>query len=122
MKKYKFKVKKIITNTIEFDAKDYKEAFSKLMEYLAIGDKEIFENSEDREVSYDVILEKNNNQNDMKLLKMIKEILEKIDEIDEEFEENEEEIEENLPQEYIEVVCDKCGHCIKVDEDDLFSE
>lgn len=122
MKKYKFKVKKIITNTIEFDAKDYKEAFLKLMEYLAIGDKEIFEKSEDREVSYDVILEKNNNQNDMKLLKMFKEILEKIEEIDEELEENEDEIEEDLSQEYIEGVCNKCRHYIKVNKDDLFSE
>lgn len=122
MKKYKFKVKKIISNTIEFDAKDYKEAFSKLMEYLSIGDKEIFEDSEDREVNYDIILEKNHNENDIKILKMIKEILEKIEEIDEELEENEDEIDEDLSQEYIEVVCDKCGHCIRVDEDDLLSE
>lgn len=118
MKKYKFKVKKIITNTVEFDAKNYKEAFSKLMEYLSIGDKEIFENSEDREVSYDVILEKNINKNDIKTLKMIKEILEKIEENDEELEENE----DDFLREFSEIVCENCGHCIRIDEDDLFSE
>lgn len=39
-----------------------------------------------------------------------------------EFTENNEEIEDNLPKEYIEIVCDRCGNCIRIDDKDLFPE
>ena len=87
MKNYRFTVKKIITNTIELKASNYKEALTKLLEFLEIGDKEIFEKSKDRKIDYDIILEKIRNKNDMKNVKNIKEILAKIEQNDNEFKE-----------------------------------
>ena len=87
MKTYRFTVKKIITNTIELKANNYKEALTKLLEFLELGDREIFEKSKDKKIDYDIILEKIRSKNDMKKLKNIKEILTKIEQNDNEFRE-----------------------------------
>ena len=55
MKTYRFTVKKIITNTIELKANNYKEALTKLLEFLELGDREIFEKSKDKKIDYDII-------------------------------------------------------------------
>lgn len=102
MKNYKFRLKKIITNTVELKAENYKEALAELIEFLEIGDKEIFEKSKDKIVDYDIILEKIKSKNDIKSLKNIKEILETIREND---------------AEYTEILCDKCGNCIRLDDE-----
>lgn len=88
MKNYKFKIRKIITNTVELQAENYKEALTYLLEVLEMWDKEIFENSEDKKIDYDIILEKIKSKNDMKSLKEIKKTLEKIEENTEEIIEN----------------------------------
>ena len=88
MKNYKFKIKKIITNNVELQAENYKEALTYLLEVLEMWDKEIFENSEDKKIDYDIILEKIKSKNDMKSLKEIKKTLEKIEENTEEIIEN----------------------------------
>ena len=88
MKNYKFKIKKIITNTVELQAENYKEALTYLLEVLEMWDKEIFENSEDKKIDYDIILEKIKSKNDIKSLKEIKKTLEKIEENTEEIIEN----------------------------------
>lgn len=106
MKNYKFRLKKIITNTVELKAENYKEALAELIEFLEIGDKEIFEKSKDKTVDYDIILEKIKSKNDIKSLKNIKEILETIRENDEEND-----------AEYTEILCDKCGNCIRLDDE-----
>lgn len=88
MKNYKFKLRKIITNTVELQAENYKEALTYLLEVLEMWDKEIFENSEDKKIDYDIILDKIKSKNDMKSLKEIKKTLEKIEENTEEIIEN----------------------------------
>ena len=85
MKTYRFTVKKIITNTIELKANNYKEALTKLLEFLELGDREIFEKTKDKKIDYDIILEKIRSKNDMKNLENIKEILTKIEQNDDEF-------------------------------------
>lgn len=85
MKNYKFRVKKIITNTVELKANNYKEALTHLLELLEMGDKEIFEKSVDKKIDYDIILEKIKSKNDMENLKAIKEILEKIEDNEDDF-------------------------------------
>ena len=87
MKTYRFTVKKIITNTIELKAYNYKEALTKLLEFLEIGDKEIFEKSADKKIDYDIILEKIRSKNDMKSVRNVKESLAKIEQNDDEFRE-----------------------------------
>lgn len=121
MKNYKFKIRKIITNTVELQAENYKEALTYLLEVLEMWDKEIFENSEDKKIDYDIILEKIKSKNDMKSLKEIKKTLEKIEENTEEIIENNT-IKKNKKndknnQEYLEILCEKCGNCIELDND-----
>ena len=79
MKTYRFTVKKIITNTIELKAYNYKEALTKLLE--------IFEKSADKKIDYDIILEKIRSKNDMKSVRNVKESLAKIEQNDDEFRE-----------------------------------
>lgn len=118
MKNYKFKVKKIITNTVELQAENYKEALTYLLEVLEMWDREIFENSDDKKVDYDIILDRIRSKNDAKNLKEIRKILKKIEENTEEIIENNtnnntKKINEN-DTEYIEIICNKCGNCIEL--------
>ena len=121
MKNYKFKIRKIITNTVELQAENYKEALTYLLEVLEMWDKEIFENSEDKKIDYDIILEKIKSKNDMKSLKEIKKTLEKIEENTEEIIENnnikKKKKNDKNNQEYLEILCEKCGNCIELDND-----
>ena len=121
MKNYKFKIKKIITNNVELQAENYKEALTYLLEVLEMWDKEIFESSEDKRIDYDIILEKIKSKNDMKSLKEIKKTLEKIEENTEEIIENHT-IKKNRKHdknnaEYLEILCEKCGNCIELNND-----
>ena len=122
MNNYKFKVRKISENTIEIKEQNHRKAVLQLMQLLAFADDEIFTKSEDVNISYEVLLKeiKNlNNQRKKKTEKNIGAFLGKSNEKNKEFNDN---IEENFDKEYIEIVCDKCGNCIQVDEEDLFSD
>lgn len=103
MNDYRFKLKKIVTNTVEVKAENYREALVKLLEFMEVADKEIFENSEEKNIDYDIILEKTKSQNDIKSIAKVKEILEKI-----------KDDEEKCTEEFI---CNKCKECLKLDND-----
>lgn len=80
MENYEFKVKKIITNTVEVKAENYNQALVKVLDLLLFKDKEIFEEAEEKDIDFDVILEKIKCENDLKSIQNIKEILKKIEE------------------------------------------
>lgn len=103
MKVYRFKIKKVMNNTIQIEDESYKKAVKHIVQILAGNEDMLFENAPEKENFYD--------------LKLV-EISEKFDEEEEEnLEEIEEEIVDDLPREYKEIVCEKCGNCIPIDND-----
>ena len=129
MKNYKFKVKKVIENTIQLDAENYREGLADLLQFLLKYDKMVFEKSPDKDVSYDIILDQKIDKQDLKDMTNIREILHKIEvndteddedlyiendideddfddedleETDEEIDEKFEEIADNLLQDFLE--------------------
>lgn len=79
MEKYEFKVRKIVTNTVKVKANNYNEALVKMFSLSLFGDKKIFEESEQKNVNFDIILEKINNENDVKSIQKVKEILQRLE-------------------------------------------
>lgn len=121
MEKYEFKVRKIITNTVELKAENYKEALIELLNLFAVADKEIFEKSEDKMIDYDIFLEEIKSKSDMKYLKNAKDFLKKLQENMDDFNPKIvleiEEKEADSDTECMEIMCEKCGNCIKLNED-----
>lgn len=130
MKKYNFIIRKSSDMDVKITAKNHSEAMIKLLEKIVLKDKNFFirkdtkkkeicigikkiidENGKENRKYYDDFYEKNkifltkeNKQNETNFVK------------------HNDEIEDDLPKEYIEIVCDKCGNCIRIDDKDLFSE
>lgn len=127
MKRYNFIIRKTDEKEIKINAENHLQAMIKLLEKAVLKDKEFFlkgniknkkmyigikkitdENGEENIKDYDDFYEKNRafitKENKLNL------------------EKNENEIKDNLPKEYIEIVCDKCGNCIRIDDKDLSSE
>lgn len=123
MKKYKFIVKKISEKEIEINAKNHSEAMIKLLEKSIIQEKNFFlnedVNNKEMYIGIEKIVDENGNEN----LKDYEDFCEENKFfISKEDDKNDDGIEDDLPKEYIEVVCNKCGNCIKIDDEDLFSE
>lgn len=121
MEKYEFKVRKIVTNTVELKAENYKEALIELLELFATADKEIFQMSKDKVVHYDIILREIKDKNDMKYLKNVKDFLQKLEQNMDDFNPKVsleiEKKEDNFDTKYKENMCKKCGNCVRLDED-----
>lgn len=120
MKKFKFTVKKILENDIEIKAKDKKEAVKSIVKFLSIGEEFIFKNTDKNRQIYEIKLKeieqkeaKDEVDNDIKIQKMLEEINTFFVENDKE---NDEHFEEDSVTEYKEIVCEKCGNCIPLDE------
>lgn len=123
MKNYKFIVKKICEKEIKITAKNHSEAMIKLLERAIIQDKDFFLNDDTENKEMYIGIEKITDENGNENLKDYDDFCEENKFfISKENDENNDEIEDDLPQEYIEVVCNKCGNCIKIDNKDLFSE
>ena len=145
MKNFKFIIKKIAEKEIEIKAKNKQEALENVIELLSTNEKYLFENIDKNKQIYEIKLdeishnlskeneekqEENSIKNEQELDKLINEIIKQIkedivesyiedcNEEDEELEkENETKIEDDLPKEYEEIICEKCGNCIIVDKD-----
>lgn len=127
MKRYNFIIRKTDEKEIKINAENHLQAMVKLLEKTVLKDKDFFikgniknkkmyigikkitdENGEENIKDYDDFYEKNRH------------FITKENKLD--LEKNENEIKDNLPKEYIEIVCDKCGNCIRIDDKDLSSE
>ena len=112
MKKFRFKVKKTIENTIEIRAESYREALVKLFELFIIADKDIFEKSDKKDVSYDIFFDSLANQKDLEMIKNMKQILQNLEQNEDEFgEKNAIKIDENdndFDTKITKIVCKKC--------------
>lgn len=109
MKVYKFVVRKTLKNEVDIRAKDYKKALEKLIEFLGEDEDIVFNNLEDNDNVFEIkLVQVANNFEEEKqefFEKKLQEIAEKIDD----------EIEDDLPREFTEIVCEKCGNCIPID-------
>lgn len=127
MKKYQFIIKKTSEKEIKINAKNHSEAMIKLLQKAIIEDKDFLLNEENQNKEIYVGIEKITDENGKENLEDYKDFCEEnkffiTKENESELDENDEEIEDDLPREYIEIVCNKCGNCIKIDDEDLFSE
>ena len=113
MEKYEFKLRKIITNTVEVEADNYNQALVEMFNLLLFGDKKIFEESEEKNINFDIILEKINCENDIKSIQKVKEILHNLQQKDDNFSINIGKKDDSFGK----VICEKCGNCIELDED-----
>lgn len=121
MKKYKFKIENITEKLIEIEAKDNKEAIKKLAGFMAKKDKKKFaEELEEDKYCFIHIQEISKDKkhilfaDDDEINRDVISNLLALDEID--FEEIEEENEEDDIKEHIEVICERCGNCILLDD------
>ena len=140
MKKFKFTIKKVLENQVEVKAENRQEALENIIELLNEKGKCLFENSDKNKQIYEIKLdkilnnfeekiEKNKREAEQELEKIINKIIEQIKEDivegylescageEDELEENYKEIEDDLPKEYSEIICEKCGNCIILDKD-----
>lgn len=131
MEKYKFKTIELKENYIEIESKNRKEALQKLIKYLDTNDKKICENISTGRNGFYVVLNEISSQtrkifiddNDEINENIFKNLLSEDEELykkyclkEEERLQDEEEIEDDLPNEYTEICCEKCGNCIPIDE------
>lgn len=141
MKNFKFIIKKIAEKEIEIKAKNKQEALENAIELLSTNEEYLFKNLDKNNQVYEIKLDeishdfrkenegkqqeisiKNEQELDKLISRIIKQIKEDIvesyvEDCNEDDEENETEIEDDLPKEYNEIVCEKCGNCIIVDKD-----
>lgn len=130
MKKYNFIIRKTNEMEIKVNAKTHSEAMIKLLEKAVLKDKEFFIREDTKNNEMYIGIKKITDENGNEKLKDYEDFYEENrffltkedDENKIDFEENEDGIEDDLPREYIEIVCDKCGNCIRIDDEDLFSE
>ncbi len=127
MKKYNFIIRKTNEMEVKINAKNHSEAMIKLLEKAFLKDKNFFirKDTKNNEMCIGIlkITDENGNEN----LKDYDDFYEQnrfflTKENESDLIENEDVIEDDLPKEYLEVVCDKCGNCIRIDDEDLFSE
>ena len=125
MKKYKFMIKKSKETEIELWAENHSEALIELLKNAVKNDRNFFtDETEDRKnLSFKIeeIIDENGKENLQDYENFMKENSffigkENRNFFEESKEENIEEIEDDLPEEYAEIVCEKCGNCIPIDE------
>lgn len=116
MEKYKFKVRKMIANTVEVKANNYNTAFKKVLELMLFENKETFENAESSVMNYDIILEKINCENDIKSIESIKQMLKKLEEKEAGFGEKFSMKVDKKEDNFDKIICQKCGNHIKLNE------
>ena len=121
MRKYKFSIRKISEKEIEIKAQNKKEAFEKIIEFLAIGEQVLFKNSNKNDEVYEIKMKKVANEqleNDKrKVKKIVDKIIEQLEKDLQECEGNDDETIDDFPKVYDEIVCDNCGNCITLDKD-----
>jgi len=120
MKKYKFKIENITEKIIEIEAENNKKAVKKLAGFMAkkggnfakILDKDRYCFIHLQEISKDKkhILFADDDEINRDIISNLL----SADEID--FEENKNKIDEENPKEHIEIICERCGNCILLDE------
>lgn len=127
MKDYKFLISKTREIEVDITAENHAEAMVKLLSEIIKIDKNFFiynkNDKKDLHLKIQKIVDKNGKENEKDyddFLKANSYFLTKIDsEIESDYEENFEETIDDLPREFGEIVCDKCGNCIPIDEDFL---
>lgn len=138
MKKYKFTVKKILKDKVEIKAKNKNEAIRKIVQLLSIDEEILFKKLDEKNNYYEIKLNKISNISNEKieeknnnLDKVINKIIYQLEkdisknyldnnyEKDNKIVDTNEEIIDDLPKEYNEIVCEKCGNCILLDENIL---
>lgn len=121
MKKYKFLVKRIAEMEIQISAESHSEALFKMLQKVVEKDKNFFtedlENRKNLFIYIEKIIDENGKENVKDKENFVKENSFFISRIDgETYEKGNEEIEDDLPKEDVEIVCDKCGNYIPIDE------
>ena len=120
MKKYKFKIENITEKVIEIEAENNKKAVKKLAGFMAkkganfakVLDKDRYCFIHLQEISKDkkhILFADDDEINRDVISNLLA-----LDEID--FDEIEEENEEENTKEHIEVICERCGNCILLDD------
>jgi len=119
MRKYEFNIRKISEKKVEIKAQNKKEAFEKVIEFLAMGEQVIFKNTNKNDEIYEIKMQKTVNEqlqnNKRKMKKIVDKIIEELEKDLQECEENSEGIIDDLPKEYDEIVCENCGNCITLE-------
>lgn len=121
MKKYIFLIKKSKEMEIEVYAENHSEALFELLKNAVKKDKKFFiDKSEDRKDLYikvKKIIDEKGKENIKDYENFMKENSFFIGKENENIlEKNTEEIEDDLPKEYADIICEKCGNCIPIDE------
>lgn len=124
MKKYEFTIRKVLERNIEIEGENKKQAFEKIINLLGLGEKFIFKNIDKNNEVYEIkmnkILKETDKENAINIDKFIEEFIKKIEQDleknDEDFDENDEGIEDDLIVETDEIICQKCGNHISLEE------
>lgn len=127
MKRYNFIIRKTDEKEIKINAENHLQAMVKLLEKAVLKDKDFFIKGNIKNKKMYIGIKKITDENGVENIKDYDDFYEKnrafiIKENKLNLEKNENEIKDNLPKEYIEIVCDKCGNCIRIDDKDLSSE
>ena len=119
MRKYKFNIRKISEKEVEIKAQNKKEAFEKIIEFLAIGEQVLFKNSNKNDEVYEIKIQKATNEqlenNKNKMKKIVDKIIGQLEKDLQECEENNEETIDDFPKVFDEIVCDNCGNSITLE-------
>ena len=121
MKKYIFLIKKSKEMEIEVYAENHSEALFELLKNAVKKDKKFFiDKSEDRKDLY-IKVKKIIDEKGKENIKDYENFMEENSffigkENENILEKNTEEIEDDLPKEYADIICEKCGNCIPIDE------
>ncbi len=125
MKKYKFMIKKSKETEVEIFAENHLEALIELLKNAVRNDRKFFieETKDNKKLSFKVerIIDENGKENLQDYENFMKENnffigKENGNFMEENEQENIEEIKDDLPEEYAEIVCDRCGNCIPIHE------
>ncbi len=107
MKVYEFEIKKTIKLKVQIKEKNYNEALKNLITILGDEQNSIMELAPEKEKFYELkltnVLNDFDPEDEMILI--------------EEDNEKDEEIKDDLPREYTQIVCEKCGNCIPLEDD-----
>lgn len=127
MKRYNFIIRKTDEKEIKINAENHLQAMIKLLEKAVLKDKDFFIKGNIKNKKMYIGIKKITDENGVENIKDYDDFYEKnrhfiTKENKLNLEKNENEIKDNLPKEYKEIVCDKCGNCIRIDDKDLSSE
>lgn len=107
MKVYEFEIKKTIKLKVQIKEKNYNEALKNLITILGDEQNSIMELAPEKEKFYELkltnVLNDFDPEDEMILI--------------EEDNEKDEEIKDDLLREYTQIVCEKCGNCIPLEDD-----